>query len=68
MAILESSIMNLYLEDFNNFCLTLNSETADIMSEILSERADQISMNITLNSFGTQLGEVNLEIKSKGVT
>lgn len=47
--------MKLYLEDFYRFCLDLGGETADVMSELLKVRADQLAINITLSSFNTPL-------------
>lgn len=54
-TIIESYIMKLYLEDFHRFCMDLGGETAEVMSELLKVRADQLSINMTLASFNTPL-------------
>ncbi|CAK9055891.1 V-type proton ATPase subunit d (V-ATPase subunit d) (DVA41) (V-ATPase 41 kDa accessory protein) (Vacuolar proton pump subunit d) [Durusdinium trenchii] len=56
---LESSLRKLYLEDFAHFCETLGGETAEIMLNLLKARADATAINITLNSFDTQLNQIN---------
>jgi len=45
------------LEDFHSFCMTLGGETAAIMDSILKFEADRRCINITLNSFGTELNK-----------
>lgn len=45
------------MEDFYNFCTSLSSPTADIMHQILSFEADRRAINITINSFGTDLSK-----------
>ena len=44
-----------YLEDFYAFCTTLGSPTSDVMHEILAFEADRRTVNIAINSFGTEL-------------
>ena len=45
------------MEDFHKFCTTLGSPTSDIMHHILSFEADRRAINITINSFGTDLSK-----------
>lgn len=60
IEILKNSLMKLYLEDFHSFCNNLGGETAKVMCELLSARADRNAINITLNSFGTPLNEPSM--------
>lgn len=46
-----------YLEDFYSFCTTLGSPTSDVMHSILAFEADRRTINITINSFGTELSK-----------
>ncbi|WWC85432.1 uncharacterized protein L201_000295 [Kwoniella dendrophila CBS 6074] len=55
IEIIRNSLYKAYLEDFHKFCQTLPSPTSEIMSKILSFEADRRSLNITINSFGTEL-------------
>ncbi|OQD75996.1 hypothetical protein PENDEC_c005G00368 [Penicillium decumbens] len=60
IEIVRNTLFKNYLEDFYNF---VNSHpdfagpTRDVMSEILQFEADRRSINITLNSFGTELSK-----------
>jgi len=61
IEIIRNTLYKNYLEDFYNF-VNSNSElagspTAASMSEILEFEADRRSINITLNSFGTELSK-----------
>ena len=56
-TILETWLTKLYLEDFYAFCKECGGETWIVMKEILEMRADAATINITLNSFGTQLND-----------
>jgi V-type H+-transporting ATPase subunit d len=63
IEIVRNTLYKNYLEDFHNF---VNSDpdmagtpTAEVMSEILSFEADRRSINITLNSFGTELSKAD---------
>merc|ERR1719201_1878692 len=47
------------IEDIYQFCVALGGDTATIMCHLLNARADKMAINITLNSFGTQLNEPN---------
>jgi len=60
IEILRNSLLKLYLEDFNNFCINIGGETSEIMCTLLSSRADRYSINITLNSFHTSLNDANI--------
>lgn len=61
IEIIRNTLYKSYLEDFYEFCTTdsdlKGTPTAEIMSEILSFEADRRSINITLNSFGTELSK-----------
>lgn len=57
IEIIKSSLLKYWIEDFYKYCISLGGETANIMGEILSIRADTNAINITLNSFGTPLNE-----------
>ncbi|KAF2183569.1 ATPase, V0 complex, subunit D [Zopfia rhizophila CBS 207.26] len=52
-----------YLEDFYNWVNTTpeisGTPTAEVMSEVLEVEADRRSINITLNSFGTELSKAD---------
>eukprot|EP00735_Rhodelphis_limneticus_P006305 TRINITY_DN18694_c0_g1::TRINITY_DN18694_c0_g1_i1::g.20457::m.20457 TRINITY_DN18694_c0_g1::TRINITY_DN18694_c0_g1_i1::g.20457 ORF type:complete len:352 (+),score=53.59,sp/P54641/VA0D_DICDI/62.57/3e-162,vATP-synt_AC39/PF01992.11/4.3e-98 TRINITY_DN18694_c0_g1_i1:59-1114(+) len=52
---IRSSLYKAYLEDFYAFCQELGGPTAEIMGQILEFEADRRCINITLNSFGTEL-------------
>lgn len=61
IEIIRNTLYKNYLEDFYEWC---NSETgiagtptAEVMSEVLEFEADRRSINITLNSFGTELNK-----------
>lgn len=63
IEIVRNTLYKNYLEDFHSF---VNSDpdmsgtpTAEVMSEILSFEADRRSINITLNSFGTDLSKAD---------
>ena len=57
IEIIKSSLIKYWLEDFYQFVQKLGGDTAKIMGDILSIRADTNAINITLNSFGTPLNE-----------
>merc|ERR1719201_548691 len=59
IEVIYNSLMKIYLEDFYQFCEALGGDTATIMCHLLNARADKMAINITLNSFGTQLNEPN---------
>nr|ODO01292.1 V-type H+-transporting ATPase subunit AC39 [Cryptococcus depauperatus CBS 7855] len=57
IEIIRNSLYKAYLEDFHKFCQTLPSPTSEIMSRILAFEADRRTLNITINSFGTELSK-----------
>jgi len=52
---IRNTLYKAYLEDFDAFCENLGGITAMVMHEILQFEADRRSINITLNSFDTDL-------------
>ena len=68
IEILKYSLMKLYYEDFLFVCQQMGGDTAEVMSELISARADIAAINITLNSFGTPLNRPNMrETVRKGL-
>ena len=61
IEIVRNTLYKNYLEDFYNFINThpdfSGTPTQDVMAEILQFEADRRSINITLNSFGTELSK-----------
>ena len=61
IEIIRNTLYKNYLEDFHNYVNTdpelAGTPTADVMSEVLDFEADRRSINITLNSFGTELSK-----------
>ncbi|KAF5315010.1 hypothetical protein D9619_007101 [Psilocybe cf. subviscida] len=57
IEIIRNAVYKAYLEDFYAFCTSLGSPTADVMHRILSFEADRRTVNITINSFGTELSK-----------
>ncbi|KAF8158162.1 V0 complex, c/d subunit of ATPase [Crassisporium funariophilum] len=57
IEIIRNTVYKAYLEDFYNFCTTLGSPTSDVMHQILSFEADRRTVNITINSFNTELSK-----------
>lgn len=59
IEIVRNTLYKNYLEEFHNFVNThaemAGTPTAEVMSEILEFEADRRAINITLNSFGTEL-------------
>jgi V-type H+-transporting ATPase subunit d len=55
IEIIRNTLYKAYLTDFYNFCQKLGGETAEVMTEILQFEADRRCINITINSFGTEL-------------
>ncbi|KAL1748392.1 V0 complex, c/d subunit of ATPase [Schizophyllum fasciatum] len=55
IEIIRNTVYKAYLEDFYHFCSTLDAPTADVMHNILSFEADRRTVNITINSFNTEL-------------
>jgi V-type H+-transporting ATPase subunit d len=57
IEIIRNTLYKAYLEDFYNYCLDLGGDTATFMGEILRFEADRRAINITINSFGTDLSK-----------
>ncbi|RKP40260.1 V0 complex, c/d subunit of ATPase [Dimargaris cristalligena] len=57
IEIIRNTLYKAYLEDFHRFCVGLGGRTEEIMTEILQFEADRRSVNITINSFGTELSK-----------
>lgn len=55
IEIIRNSLFKAYLEDFHLFCQSLGGATAEIMDSIFKFEADRRAINITINSFGTEL-------------
>jgi len=55
IEVIRNTLYKAYFEDFFHFCLSLGGTTAEIMKDILEFEADRRSINITINSFGTEL-------------
>jgi len=55
IEIIRNTVYKAYLEDFFHFCASLGSPTTDVMHRILAFEADRRTINITINSFGTEL-------------
>lgn len=57
IEIIRNALYKAYLEDFYAYCQTLSSPTKEVMSDILQFEADRRTINITINSFGTELSK-----------
>lgn len=57
IEIIRNTVYKAYLEDFYEFCGTLGQPTAEVMQRILSFEADRRTVNITINSFNTELSK-----------
>jgi len=57
IEVVRNTLYKAYLEDFYKLCLHFGGQTGEVMSEILSFEADRRSINITMNSFGTELSK-----------
>ncbi|KZT25393.1 ATPase V0 complex subunit D [Neolentinus lepideus HHB14362 ss-1] len=57
IEIIRNTLYKAYLEDFDRFCQTLGDPTYDAMHRILAFEADRRTINITINSFGTELSK-----------
>jgi len=55
IEIVRNVLYKAYLEDFHRHCQSIGGPTAEIMGNILSFEADRRAINITINSFGTEL-------------
>ncbi|KAI9204603.1 V0 complex, c/d subunit of ATPase [Polychytrium aggregatum] len=57
IEIIRNTLYKAYLEDFYGFCQSLGGATADVMNELLEFEADRRVINITINSFNTELSK-----------
>ncbi|KAI0312070.1 V0 complex, c/d subunit of ATPase [Amylostereum chailletii] len=57
IEIIRNTLYKAYLEDFHAFCTSIGGPTADVMQRILSFEADRRTLNITVNSLGTELSK-----------
>ncbi|KAH7337179.1 ATPase, V0 complex, subunit D [Rhizoctonia solani] len=57
IEIIRNTLYKAYLEDFHAYTQTLGGPTAEVMDRILSFEADRRTINITINSFGTDLSK-----------
>ncbi|KAF8555230.1 vacuolar ATP synthase subunit [Imleria badia] len=55
IEIIRNTVYKAYLEDFYNFVGGLGSPTSEVMQTILAFEADRRTINITINSFDTEL-------------
>lgn len=55
IEIVRNTLYKAYLEDFYEFVDTLGSPTAEYMHKLLAFEADRRTINITINSFATEL-------------
>jgi len=55
IEIIRNTLYKAYLEDFYNFCKGLGGVTEEVMCPLLEFEADRRAINITINSFGTEL-------------
>ncbi|KAE9392801.1 vacuolar ATP synthase subunit D 1 [Gymnopus androsaceus JB14] len=57
IEIIRNTVYKAYLEDFYSYCLSIGGSTSDVMTRILSFEADRRTVNITINSFNTDLSK-----------
>lgn len=57
IEIIRNTLYKEYLEAFYGFCMTIGGGTAETMKSILQFEADRRALNITINSFGTELSK-----------
>lgn len=55
IEIIRNTLYKAYYEDFHRFCMSIGGPTAEVMNRILSFEADRRTINVTINSFGTEL-------------
>ncbi|CDF38451.1 unnamed protein product [Chondrus crispus] len=55
IEIIRNTLYKAYLQDFYAYCIKMGGATAELMGEILKFEADRRAINITINSFGTEL-------------
>lgn len=57
IEIIRNTLYKAYLEDFYTYCQEIGGTTASVMEDILEFEADRRTVNITINSFGTELSK-----------
>ncbi|KAJ2311838.1 H(+)-transporting V0 sector ATPase subunit d, partial [Coemansia sp. RSA 2702] len=57
IEIIRNTLYKAYLEDFMEYCQGLGEPTGAVMAEVLRFEADRRTVNITINSFGTELSK-----------
>jgi V-type H+-transporting ATPase subunit d len=57
IELIRNTLLKTYLEDFYKFCSSLDDTTSRLMEEILMFEADRRVIDITINSFGTDLSK-----------
>ncbi|KAJ2787339.1 H(+)-transporting V0 sector ATPase subunit d [Coemansia interrupta] len=57
IEIIRNTLYKAYLEDFYSYCQSLGEPTGSVMAELLRFEADRRTVNITINSFGTELSK-----------
>ncbi|CAE6468678.1 unnamed protein product [Rhizoctonia solani] len=57
IEIIRNTLYKAYLEDFHAYTQSLGGPTAEVMDRVLSFEADRRTINITINSFGTDLSK-----------
>lgn len=57
IEIIRNTLYKAYLEDFYQFSEKMGGTTGEVMCELLKFEADRRSINITINSFGTELSK-----------
>jgi len=55
IEIIRNTLYKAYLKDFYDYCNKIGGVTGEVMSKILEFEADKRAINITINSFGTEL-------------
>lgn len=57
IEIIRNTLYKAYLADFHRFTTSIGGATAEVMHDLLSFEADRRTLNITVNSFGTDLSK-----------
>jgi len=57
IEVVRNTLYKAYLEDFYKYCQRLGGQTGEVMTKILEFEADRRAINITINSFGTELSK-----------
>ncbi|CAG8637210.1 24376_t:CDS:10 [Cetraspora pellucida] len=61
IEIIRNTLYKAYLEDFYGYCKRIGGVTGELMCEILEFEADRRTINITINSFDTELSRDDRE-------